>query len=47
VRDKVPAKAIGASRDKLYKGSFIAKTTSSTVTLTVGLQKQRGNKFEG
>ncbi len=47
VRDKVPAKAVGTSRDKLYKGSFIAKTTSSTVTLTVGLQKQRGNKFEG
>ncbi len=47
VKDKVPAKAVGTSRDKLYKGSFIAKTTSSTVTLTVGLQKQRGNKFEG
>jgi len=47
VRDKVPAKAVGTSRDKLYKGSFIAKTTASTVTLTVGLQKQRGNKFEG
>jgi len=47
VRDKVPAKAVGTSRDKLYKGSFIAKTKTSTVTLTVGLQKQRGNKFEG
>ena len=47
VRDKTPAKSIGTSRDKLYKGSFIAKTKTSTVTLTVGLQKQRGNKFEG
>ena len=47
VRDKTPAKSIGTSRDKLYKGSLIAKTKSSTVTLTVGLQKQRGNKFEG
>jgi hypothetical protein len=47
VKDKVPANAVGTSRDKLYRGSFIAKTKSSTVTLTVGLQKQRGNKFEG
>lgn len=42
-KDKV--KDIKNGRDKLYKGSFIAKTTSSTVTLTVGLQLQRGAKF--
>lgn len=47
VKDKTPANAVGTSRDKLYKGSFIAKTPSSSVTLTVGLQKQRGNKFQG
>ena len=47
VKDKVPAKAIGTSRDHLYKGSLIAKTKASSVTLTVGLQKQRGNKFTG
>ncbi len=41
VKDKVPANAIGTSRDKLYKGSFIAKTTASTVTLTVGLPKTK------
>jgi hypothetical protein len=42
-KDKV--KDIKNGRDKLYKGSFIAKTPSSTVTLTVGLQLQRGAKF--
>ena len=43
-KDKV--KDIKNGRDKLYKGSFIAKTPSSTVTLTVGLQLQRGAKFK-
>lgn len=42
-KDKV--KDIKNGRDKLYKGSLIAKTPSSSITLTVGLQLQRGNKF--
>lgn len=43
--NKGKVKDLKTGRDKLYRGSLIAKTKSSSVTLTAGLQLQRGAKF--
>ncbi len=47
VDDLKPSSGAGTSRDQAHKGSFIFKSSSSSVTLTFVIQKQRGNKFDG
>jgi hypothetical protein len=37
---------LNVGKDTLYAGSFLIKTTTSTITLTAGLQLQRGAKFK-
>ena len=37
---------LNVGKDTLYAGSFLIKTPSSTLTLTAGLQLQRGAKFK-
>ena len=44
--DKNGVLGLNVGKDTLYAGSFLIKTTTSTITLTAGLQLQRGAKFK-
>lgn len=42
-----PSSGAGTSRDQAHKGTLIFKSPTSSVTLSLVIQKQRGTKFEG
>jgi hypothetical protein len=44
--NKAGVLGLNVGKDTLYAGSFLIKTTTSTITLTAGLQLQRGAKFK-